>query len=73
MPTADSILSHDPDLSPIEAVTSPVKSDVVVVGIAADAAADGEKKAAPVVVAPGLEGEATTALATLARSIGAST
>lgn len=73
MPTADSILSHDPDLAPIEAVTSPVKSDVVVVGIAADAAADGEKKAAPVVVAPGLEGEATTALATLARSIGAST
>ena len=73
MPTADSILSHSPDLAPIEAVTSPVKSDVVVVGIAADAAAEGRKDATPVVVAPGLEGEATAALATLARSVGAST
>ena len=73
MPTADSILSHNPDLAPIEAVTAPVKSDVVVVGIVADAAAEGEKNAAPVVVAPGLEGAATAALATLARSVGAST
>ena len=31
MPTADSILDHTPDLAPIEAVTSPVASDVVVV------------------------------------------
>ena len=73
MPTADSILSHNPDLAPIEAVTSPVKSDVVVVGIVADAAAEGQEDAAPVVVAPGLEGEATAALATLARSVGAAT
>lgn len=73
MPTADSILSHNPDLAPIEAVTSPVKSDVVVVGIVADAAAEGEKNAAPVVVAPGLDGEANAALSTLARSVGAST
>ncbi len=73
MPTADSILSHTPDLAPIEAVTSPVASDVVVVGIVADAAAEGSKDAAPVVVAPGLEAEATAALASLARSVGAST
>ncbi len=75
MPTADSILSHSPDLASIEAVTSPVTSDVVVVGIVADAAAEGEKDAAaaPVVVAPGLDGEATSALSTLARSVGAST
>ena len=79
MPTADSILSHTPDLAGIEAVTSPVKSDVVVVGIAAaqsvdGADADGKKDAdGVVVIAPGLEGEATAALATLARSVGAST
>ena len=78
MPTADSILDHTPDLASIEAVTSPVKSDVVVVGIAAAGAASGADadagaSAAPVVVAPGLEGEATAALATLARSVGAGT
>ena len=85
MPTADSILSHNPDLASIEAVTSPVASDVVVVGISAAAGASaaegaGEgadasaaKDAAPVVVAPGLEGEANAALASLAHSIGAST
>ena len=78
MPTADSILDHTPDLAPIEAVTSPVASDVVVVGIAAAGTASGADadpgaSAAPVVVAPGLEGEATAALATLARSVGAAT
>ncbi|MGI9589389.1 MAG: M17 family peptidase N-terminal domain-containing protein, partial [Dietzia maris] len=71
MPTAQSILTHSPDLAPIEAVTTPVDADVVVVGIAADAGAG--EDAAPVVVAPGLEGEATAALAAVARSVGAST
>ena len=50
MPTAQSILTHSPDLAPIEAVTTPVDADVVVVGIAADAGAG--EDAAPVVVAP---------------------
>ena len=71
MPTAQSILTHTPDLAPLEAVTTPVESDVVVVGISA--AADADEDAAPVVVAPGLEDAATTALAELARSVGAST
>lgn len=71
MPTAQSILTHSPDLAPIEAVTTPVDADVVVVGIAADAGAG--EDAAPVVVAPGLEGGVTAALAAVARSVGAST
>lgn len=71
MPTAQSILSHTPDLARLEAVTSVVDSDVVVVGIAA--AADGEEDSAPVVVAPGLDPAVTAALADLARIVGAST
>ena len=71
MPTAQSILSHTPDLASLEAVASPVESDVVVIGIAADAG--GGKDAPPVVVAPGLDGDVTAALATVARSVGAST
>ena len=76
MPTAQSILTHSPDLAAIEAVTTPVESEVVVVGIAAGADpgdGDGGSDAAPVVVAPGLDGEVTAALATLAHSVGAST
>lgn len=71
MPTAQSILAHTPDLAPIEAVTTPVESDVVVVGIAA--AADSADDAAPVVVAPGLDGGVTGAIATVAQAVGAST
>ncbi|PAY24383.1 leucyl aminopeptidase [Dietzia natronolimnaea] len=75
MPTAQSILTHSPDLAVIEAVTTPVESEVVVVGIAADAGSGegGGTKAAPVVVAPGLDGDSTAALADLAHSVGAST
>ena len=53
MPTAQSILTHSPDLAAIEAVTTPVESEVVVVGIAAGADpgdGDGGSDAAPVVV-----------------------
>ena len=51
MPTAQSILTHSPDLAPIEAVTTPVDADVVVVGIAADAGA-GEDGVAVVLLRP---------------------
>ena len=71
MPTAQSILTHTPDLAPLEAVTTPVESDVVVIGIAADP--DGGKDAVPVVFAPGLTDEAVGAVAAAARTVGAST
>ena len=71
MPTAQSILTHTPDIAPIEAVTTPVDADVVVVGISADAGA--AEDASPVVVAPGLDDEVTGALAAAAHSVGAST
>ncbi|WP_291085421.1 leucyl aminopeptidase [Dietzia sp. UBA5065] len=71
MPDAQSILSHTPDLASLEAVTTPVESDVVVVGIAADS--DAGKDAAPVVVAPGLSADAAAALGALARAVGAPT
>ena len=70
MPTAQSILSHTPDIAPIEAVTSPAESDVVVIGIAAPA---GSGDGAPVVVAPGLEATVTDAVAEVAHAVGAST
>ena len=76
MPTAQSILTHNPDLAVIEAVTSPVESEVVVVGIAAAAdagKADSAEDRAPVVVAPGLDGGVVSALADLAHAVGAST
>lgn len=73
MPTAQSILTHNPDLAVIEAVTSPVESEVVVVGIAAAADAEAGKDAAPVVVASGLDAAASSALADLAYAVGAST
>ncbi|MFN3339778.1 MAG: leucyl aminopeptidase, partial [Dietzia sp.] len=71
MPTAQSILSHSPDLAPLEAVTTAVESDVVVIGIAADA--DGGDGAAPVVVAHGLSDAVAAAIASAARSVDAST
>ncbi|MDX2357419.1 leucyl aminopeptidase [Dietzia sp. PP-33] len=71
MPTAQSIHSHTPDLAPLEAVTTPVESDVVVIGIAADA--DGGKDADPVVVAPGLSDTAVAALSAAGRAVGAPT
>lgn len=70
MPTAQSILSHTPDIAPIEAVTAPAESDVVVIGIAAPA---GPGDGAPVVVAPGLEATVTGAVAEVAHAVGAST
>ena len=70
MPTAQSILSHTPDIAPIEAVTAPAESDVVVIGIAAPA---GSGDGVPVVVAPGLEAAVTDAVAEVAHAVGAST
>ncbi len=67
MATAQSILSRTPDITTVEAVTTPVESDVVVVGLAAG---EGE---ALVVVAPGLEQGAVDALAAAAQTVGAST
>lgn len=73
MPTAESIHAHTPDTAALEAVTTPVESDVVVVGISAPASDAGDDSATPVVVAPGLSDEATTALAAAAGTVGAST
>ncbi|HHX86128.1 MAG TPA: leucyl aminopeptidase [Actinomycetales bacterium] len=81
MPTAQSILSRTPDLAALEAVTTPVESDVVVVGVcAASTVDDGEAGgrgagtgADLVVVAPGLSGEATGAVAAAASAVAAST
>ncbi|EFV92771.1 hypothetical protein ES5_04251, partial [Dietzia cinnamea P4] len=70
MPTAQSILSHTPDIAPIEAVTAPAESDVVVIGIAAPA---GSGDGVPVVVAPGLEAAVTDAVAEVAHAVGAFT
>ena len=69
MPTAQSILAHTPDIATLEAVTSPVESDVVVVGIAATDADEG----APLVIAHGLDEATVSALAAAADAIGAST
>ena len=71
MPTAQSILTHNPDLAVIEAVTSLVESEVVVVGISA--AADAGKDSVPVVVAPGLDSDAASSVADMAHAVGAST
>lgn len=74
MPTAQSILARTPDLASLEAVTTLVESDVVVVGIAAASGeADGADAPAPVVVAAGLPEEAASALADAAKAVGAST
>lgn len=72
MPTAQSILAHTPDTAALEAVTTPVESDVVVAGISA-AANSGSTESTPVVVAPGLSDEAASALAAAAAAVGAST
>ena len=71
MPDAQSILTRTPDLAALEAVTTPVESDVVVVGIAADSGADAG--AAPVVVAPGLSTDVAAAVGESARTVGAPT
>lgn len=73
MPTAQSILTHTPDLASLEAVTTPVGSDVVVIGIAAGAGGGQDSSADLVVVAPGLDGDAAAAVAAQATAVGAST
>lgn len=73
MPTAQSILAHTPDTAALEAVSTPVESDVVVVGVSAATGDKGQGNAELVVVAPGLEPAAVVALSAAATTVGAST